>query len=101
LHTVGRVFSSAGLAATFTAHCYHAHRPGDLSWHKKPLLYGNLWLIHVDVWQKPTQYCNHPSIRSKPRKRKQEKKLLISDCIDTIEGTVHKENQVNKRVACV
>ena len=20
-------------------------------------MYGYLWLIHVDVWQKPTQYC--------------------------------------------
>ena len=19
-----------------------------------------LWLIHVDVWQKPSQYCNYP-----------------------------------------
>ena len=19
--------------------------------------YENLWLIHVDIWQKPTQYC--------------------------------------------
>ena len=23
-----------------------------------------LWLIHVDVWQKPTQYCNYPPIRN-------------------------------------
>ena len=22
-------------------------------------------LIHVDVWQKPTQYCNYPSIENK------------------------------------
>ena len=22
-----------------------------------------LWVIHVDVWQKPTQYCNYSSIK--------------------------------------
>ena len=22
-----------------------------------------LWLIHVDVWQKPSQYCNSPPIK--------------------------------------
>jgi len=21
------------------------------------------WLIHVDVWQKPPQYCNYPPIK--------------------------------------
>ena len=21
------------------------------------------WLIHDDVWQEPTQYCNYPSIK--------------------------------------
>ena len=21
-----------------------------------------LWLIHVDIWQKPSQYCNYPPI---------------------------------------
>ena len=21
------------------------------------------WLIHVDVWQKPSQYCNYPPIK--------------------------------------
>jgi len=23
-----------------------------------------LWLIHVDVWQKSTQYCNYPSVKN-------------------------------------
>ena len=23
------------------------------------------WLIHVDVWQKPSQYCNYPPIKIK------------------------------------
>ena len=27
--------------------------------------YVYLWLIHVDVWQKPTQYCNYPSTENK------------------------------------
>ena len=31
--------------------------------------YVYLWLIHVDVWQKPTPYCKYPSIK-KLRKKK-------------------------------
>ena len=27
--------------------------------------YVYLWLIHVDVWQKPTQCCNYSSIKNK------------------------------------
>ena len=27
--------------------------------------YVYLWLIYVNVWQKPTQYYNHPSIKNK------------------------------------
>ena len=23
----------------------------------------HLWLTHVDVWQKPPQYCNYPPIK--------------------------------------
>ena len=23
-----------------------------------------LWLIYVDVWQKPSQYCNHPPVKT-------------------------------------
>ena len=30
--------------------------------------YVYLWLIHADVWQKPTQYCNYPSIKNKLKK---------------------------------
>ena len=22
-----------------------------------------LWLVHIDIWQKPSQYCNYPSIK--------------------------------------
>ena len=29
--------------------------------------YVYLWLIHVNVWQKPTQYYNHPPITNKER----------------------------------
>ena len=32
---------------------------------KREGTYVYLCLIHVDVWQKPTQYCNYPSIKSK------------------------------------
>ena len=27
------------------------------------------WVIHVDAWQTPTQYCNHPSIKKKKKKK--------------------------------
>ena len=29
---------------------------------KREGIYVCLWLIHVDVWQKPTQHCNYPPI---------------------------------------
>ena len=32
---------------------------------KRASLYAYLWAIHVDVWRKPTQYCNHPSTKNK------------------------------------
>ena len=28
-----------------------------------------LWPIHVDVWQKPLQYCNYPPIKKKKGKK--------------------------------
>ena len=31
--------------------------------------YVYLWLIHADVWQKQTQYCNYPSIKNKILKK--------------------------------
>ena len=30
----------------------------------------NLWLIHVDVWQKPTQYCKAITLQLKIHKLK-------------------------------
>ena len=27
-----------------------------------------LWLIHVDAWQKPSQYCNYPPIKKKKKR---------------------------------
>ena len=32
---------------------------------KREGTYVHLWLIHVDIWQKSTQYCNYPSIKNK------------------------------------
>ena len=32
---------------------------------KREWTYVYLWLIRVDVWQKPTQHCNYPSIKNK------------------------------------
>ena len=33
------------------------------------------WVIHVDAWQTPTQYCNHPSIKKKKRKHQRASKV--------------------------
>ena len=27
-----------------------------------------LWLIHIDEWQKLSQYCNYPPIKKKKKK---------------------------------
>ena len=43
--------------------------------------YVYLWLIHVDVWQKPTQYCNYPSIKNKLRKNKVKQTYLVNSII--------------------
>ena len=32
-----------------------------------------VWLIHVDVWQKPTQYCNYLSIKNKLKNKTNKK----------------------------
>ena len=32
---------------------------------KREGTYVYLWLIHVDIWQKPKQYCNYTSIKNK------------------------------------
>ena len=44
---------------------------------KREGTYVYLWLIHVDVWQKPTQYCNYPSIKNKFRKRLEKEKAHL------------------------
>ena len=30
----------------------------------------NLWLIHVDVWQRPTQFCRATVLQLKKKKQK-------------------------------
>ena len=39
--------------------------------------YVYLWLIHVDVWQKPTQYCNYPPIKNRIKFLKMKEKQKI------------------------
>ena len=41
--------------------------------------YVYLWLIHVDVWQKPTQYCKAIILRLR-RKKKSVLRLAESGC---------------------
>lgn len=33
----------------------------------------NLWLIHVDVWQRPTQYCRATVLQLKKKRKKKVK----------------------------
>ena len=33
----------------------------------------NLWLIHVDVWQRPTQYCRATVLQLKKKKKQKVK----------------------------
>ena len=38
--------------------------------------YVYLWPIHVDVWQKPTQYCKATKLRLKINLKKEEGEIL-------------------------
>ena len=46
-----------------------------------PVAQTDLWLIHVDVWQKPTQFCKAMILQLKNKKfkieRKEKKEMLI------------------------
>ena len=48
---------------------------------KREGTYVYLWLIHVDVWQKPTQFCKAMILQLKNKKfkieRKEKKEMLI------------------------
>ena len=39
-------------------------------WFKRGGIYVYLWLIHVDVWQKPTQHCKAIKQSSSNKKKK-------------------------------
>ena len=41
-----------------------------------------LWLIHVDVWQKPTQYCEEIILQLKIDKLKKKKKTVTAGSED-------------------
>ena len=41
----------------------------------------HLWLIHVDVWQKPTQYCKVIILQLKIQKRRGEGEQRVWECI--------------------
>ena len=52
---------------------------------KEPETYVYLWLIHVDVWQKPSQYCKviiiylkHTHTQKKKEKKEEESPLGVS-----------------------
>ena len=43
-------------------------------------------LIHVDVWHKPTQYSNYPSIKKKSIFEKIKREIKCRICIEFISG---------------
>ena len=45
---------------------------------KRERTYVYLWLIHVDVWRKTTQYCNYPPIKNKIKKFLMKKKNMLT-----------------------
>ena len=53
-----------------------------------------LWLIHVDVWQKPTQYCKAITLQLKINKFLTNKKHVTAQMIGSITVKVKKKNQV-------
>ena len=44
---------------------------------KREGTYIYLWLIHVDIWQKPTQYCKAINLRLKKKQIKKKKTLGV------------------------
>ena len=52
---------------------------GGMGWevgggYKREGTYVYLWLIHVDAWQKPTQYCKAIVLQLKINKKEKQKK---------------------------
>ena len=48
---------------------------------KRQGTYTYLWLIHADVWRKPTQYCTAIILRLKMNKSKIKKNQKTSDLL--------------------
>ena len=49
---------------------------------KREGTYIDLWSMHVDIGQKPTQYCNYPSIKKKGKKAFSKDCLRVTDSRD-------------------
>ena len=45
---------------------------------KREGTYVYIWLIHVDAWQKPTQYCKAIVLQLKINKEKQKKIIIVN-----------------------
>ena len=49
-----------------------------------------LWLIHVDVWQKPTQYCKAPIKHFfKKKERKEGSRLIKTKVAEELWPVIH------------
>ena len=55
---------------------------------KREGTYVYLWLIHVGVWQKPTQYCNCPSVKNKWIKREKRERQRSPSASNSIQDSV-------------
>ena len=55
-----------------------------------PVAQTDLWLIHVDVWQKPTQFCKAMILQLKNKKFKIERKEKKEMLIQMLDWAFHK-----------
>ena len=64
---------------------YTLSKPEMLAIVKKSLLI-YLWLIHADVWQKPTQYCKAITLQLKINLKNE---LIYKTEVKTLTGKIH------------
>ena len=71
-HTVGPGLNSHHLGSEFALKSYYPDCLSVSSEKKRAGTYIYLWLIHVDVWQKPTPYFHYPSVKNKDKIKNKE-----------------------------
>ena len=68
---------------------------------KKEGTYVHLWAIHVDVWQKPTQYCKTIILQLKIntlKKKKEDKEKPTQNEIGVREGKITRHTSLSHQL---